>query len=66
MLPSLSSDAKVVQFKLEKLPYINPLSLRDLIIKRFAHFRAGPQLDGRSFFGQGCVILYMNRLHPTE
>ncbi|KAI8373787.1 hypothetical protein BD560DRAFT_446294 [Blakeslea trispora] len=68
--PSLPSDAKVARIKVERLPFINPLQLRDLMYKRFAHFgsvlNAGLQLDGKSFFGQGYVILDLNCPHPTE
>ncbi|OBZ80594.1 hypothetical protein A0J61_11357, partial [Choanephora cucurbitarum] len=68
--PSLPSNAKVARVKVERLSFINPLSLRDLMFKRFAHFGtvldAGLQLDGKSFFGQGYVILDLNRPHPTQ
>ncbi|KAI8327641.1 hypothetical protein BD560DRAFT_295993, partial [Blakeslea trispora] len=68
--PSLPPDAKIARVKIERLPFMIPRTLRDLMMKRFAHFGTvldvGLDFDEGTFFDQGYVILDLNCPHPSQ
>ncbi|KAI8380134.1 hypothetical protein BD560DRAFT_388656 [Blakeslea trispora] len=67
---SLPADAKIARVKVERLPLIHPLRLREQMVERFSHFGevldAGLHMDGNVFYGQGYVVLNLNKPHVTE